>query len=195
MPTHPLHLAIGGILEDVHQALPDDRRAGCALIKDPACVGGPSPHYVRVPQNIPLFCSTVRSNPTEYCSVDALVMLGGTIKVIVEIEESALGPTQVFGKFLTSAARCYVHDADGAAPVLKDDRVLFVKVMRHVGPEAAIHQAATVGEHRVVRPLPPTSRVDQSVPPHLRRRGRLLARPTRRRSAGGVRDRRRGGWE
>lgn len=130
MPSHPLHLAIGGILDGVHQSLPDDRRAACVLIKDPACVGGPSPHYVRVPQNIPLFCSAVRSNPTEYCNVDALVLLGGKIKVIVEIEESALGPTQVFGKFLTSAAaHCYVHDVDGAAPVLKDDRVLFVQVM------------------------------------------------------------------
>ena len=130
VPSHPLHLAIGGVLDGVYQSLPDDRRAACVLIKDPACVGGESPHYVRVPQNIPLFCSAVRSNPTEYCNVDALVLLGGRIRVVVEIEESALGPTQVFGKFLTSAAaHCYIHDADGAAPVLKADRVLFVQVM------------------------------------------------------------------
>jgi len=62
--------------------------------------------------------------------VDALILLGGRIKVIVEIEESALDPTQVFGKFLTSAtALCYIHDADEAAPLVKDERVLFVQVM------------------------------------------------------------------
>lgn len=130
MPSHPLHQAIGCILDGVHQSLPDDLRGACVLIKDPACVNGPSPTYVRVPQNIPLFCSPVKSNPTEYCNVDALVLLGGRIKVIVEIEESALGPTQVFGKFLTSAAaHCYIHDADGATPVLKGERVLFVQIM------------------------------------------------------------------
>ena len=130
MPTHPLHLAVGNVLDGVRRSLPDDRREACVLIKDPACVHGDSPDYVRVPQNIPLFCTTVRSNGTEYCNVDALVLLDGRIKVIVEIEESALGPTQVFGKFLTSAAAlCYIHDADGAGAVLKDEQVLFVQVM------------------------------------------------------------------
>lgn len=130
MPSHPLHQSIGCVLDGVHQSLPDDLRRDCVLIKDPACVSGPSPAYVRVPQNIPLFCSAVRSNPTEYCNVDALVLLGGRIKVILEIEESALGPTQLFGKFLTSAAaHCYIHDADGAKPVLKAERLLFVQIM------------------------------------------------------------------
>lgn len=99
----------------------------------------PSPNYVRMPQNIPLFCSTVRSNPTEYCNVDALVLLGGRIKVIVEIEESALGQTKVFGKFLTSAAaHCYIHDADEAMPAVKGERVLFIQVMdtSHLKPRS-----------------------------------------------------------
>jgi hypothetical protein len=121
LPTHPLHKAIGCILDGVHQTLPDDRRGACVLIKDPACVSGPSPYYVRVPRHIPLFCSNVRSNATEYCNVDALILLEGRIKVIVEIEESGLDPTRVFGKFLTSAtALSYIHDADGAAAVVKD---------------------------------------------------------------------------
>jgi hypothetical protein len=83
-----------------------------------------------VPQNIPLFCSTEKSNSTEYCNVDALILLDNKIKVIVEIEESALGPTQIFGKFLSSAAAlCYVHEADGGQPVHKDEDVLFVQIM------------------------------------------------------------------
>lgn len=130
MPSHPLHRAIGCILDSVRQSLPAEQQGACILIKDPACVSQPSPLYVRVPQNIPLFCSAVRSNSTEYCNVDALMLLEGKIKLIVEIEESALGPTQVFGKFLTSAAAmCYIHDTDGDAPVVKDKRVLFVQIL------------------------------------------------------------------
>lgn len=130
MPTHPLHQAIGRLLDGVRRSLPEERRAACVLIKDPACVSGPAPDYVRVPQNIPLFCSTEKGNDTEYCNVDALVLLDGKIKVIVEIEESALGPTQVFGKFLWSAtARYYIHDADGGGAVAKADEVAFVQVM------------------------------------------------------------------
>lgn len=130
VPTHPLHQAIGRLLDGVRRSLPEERRAACVLIKDPACVSGPAPDYVRVPQSIPLFCSKEKGNDTEYCNVDALVLLDGEIKVIVEIEESALGPTQVFGKFLSSAAaRNYIHDADGGGAVAKADEVAFIQVM------------------------------------------------------------------
>ena len=111
-------------------------------VKDPACLSGPTPHYVRVPQNIPLFCSKKRGNDTEYCDVDALILLAGKIKVIVEIEESALGPTQIFGKFLSSAAaQRYIHDADGGDPVYKDEDVLFVQIMDTSSPKPALLQA------------------------------------------------------
>jgi hypothetical protein len=130
MPTHPLHQAIGRALDLVWSSLPAEAQATCVLIKDPACVSGPTPGYVRVPQNIPLFCSETKGNDTEYCNVDALILLAGRIKVILEIEEYALDPTQVFGKFLASAAaRCYIHDADGGHPARKDDDVLFVQIM------------------------------------------------------------------
>lgn len=130
MPTHPLHQAIGRVLDLCRSSLPAEEQAACVLIKDPACLSGTTPHYVRVPQNIPLFCSEEKGNDTEYCNVDALILLADKIKVIVEIEESALGPTQIFGKFLSSAAaRCYIHDADGGNPVYKDDDVLFVQIM------------------------------------------------------------------
>jgi len=131
MPTHPLHQTIGRALDLVRSSLPAERQPACVLIKDPACLSGPTPDYVRVPQNIPLFCSKDKSNAREYCNVDALILLDGKIKVIVEIEESGLKPTHIFGKFLASAAAlCYVHDADGGAPVYKDDDdVLFVQIM------------------------------------------------------------------
>ena len=83
--THPLHQAIGQVLDLSRSSLPPERQAACVLIKDPACLNGPTPHYVRVPQHIPLFCSTQKGNDTEYCNVDALILLEGKIKVIVEI--------------------------------------------------------------------------------------------------------------
>src|SRR4051794_20054773 len=126
MPTHPLHQAIGRLLDRCRSSLSADEQAACVLIKDPARLSGPTPDYVRVPQNIPLFCSEEKGNDTEYCNVDALILLGGRIKVIVEIEESGLKPTHIFGKFLASAAAlCYIHEADGGDPVHKDDDVLF----------------------------------------------------------------------
>jgi hypothetical protein len=140
MPTHPLHQAIGRVLDGVRSSLPTEEQAACILIKDPACVSGPAPGCVRVPQNIPLFCSEKKGNDTEYCNVDALILLAGKIKVIVEIEESALDPTQVLGKFLAlAAARYYIHNADGGKPVLKDDNVLFVQIMdtSSLKPESA----------------------------------------------------------
>jgi hypothetical protein len=86
---------------------------------------------VRIAQNIPLFASDEKGNDTEYCDPDLLFLLSGAIKVIVEIEESALDPTQVCGKFLTSAlAKCYIHEADGGKPIYKGSDVLFVQVMR-----------------------------------------------------------------
>lgn len=130
MPTHPLHQAIGRLLDVIHDALPTDQRAACTLIKDPACLCGPTPNYVRERQNIPLFCSAEKSNATEFCNVDALILLGGKIKVVIEIEESALDPIQVFGKYLASAtAVCYIHEADGGDPIYKDEDVLFVQIM------------------------------------------------------------------
>jgi hypothetical protein len=165
MPTHPLHQAIGRLLDVVHDSLPADQRAACSLIKDPACLSGPTPNYVRVPQNIPLFCSTAKANATEFCNVDALILLGGKIKVIIEIEESALDPTQAFGKYLSSAAAlCYIHDADGGEPVYKDEDVLFVQIMdtsslkprsskrrQWENIEAAIQFLPTVGKIRYYR--------------------------------------------
>jgi hypothetical protein len=130
MPAHPLHNTIGRVLDLCRSSLEESEQSACVLIKDPACVSGPAPYYVRVPQNIPLFCSEEKGNDTEYCNVDALILLNGKIKVIMEIEESSIGPTQIFGKFLASAAaHCYIHTADGGTPIYKDDDVVFIQIM------------------------------------------------------------------
>jgi len=56
-----------------------------------------------VPQNILLFRSTTQSNGTEYCNVDALVLLGGMFKVVVKsqtgISESVDCARSAAGRF------------------------------------------------------------------------------------------------
>jgi len=111
---HELHVAIGNLIED-------SLGERAQLVKDQACGGN---------QQIPLFCSVVKSRKTEYCNVDLLVIQGGKISVIVEIEESDIKPTQICGKFLTSAlARYYIHETEGNVPIGMHDSVAFIQVV------------------------------------------------------------------
>ena len=92
---HPLHKAIGDMFTG--GLLP-----GYEILKDPACGGE---------QNIPLFCSEEKSNQTKYCDVDLLIVKSNKIKVIIEIEQANIKPTQICGKFLTSAlSSFYIHE-------------------------------------------------------------------------------------
>jgi len=112
--AHPLHLAIGNLVSSVIGS-------NLKVVLDPACGGK---------QNIPLFVAQEKSNGTEYCNVDALIICEGKIKVIVEIEEANIKPTQICGKYLTSAlSSCYIHESEMNQPVLMGDDVLFVQVL------------------------------------------------------------------
>jgi len=80
---------MGDILRDL---LKDEKEI--VLLRDKACGGN---------QHIPLFCTSEKSRETEYCNVDMMILKNDKIKVIVEIEESNVKPTQICGKLLTSA--------------------------------------------------------------------------------------------
>jgi hypothetical protein len=91
---HQLHIEIGNIIKTLE--LPN-----MEVITDPACDGE---------QHIPLFVESIKSRKTQYCNVDVLVIMNDLVRVIVEIEESDVKPTQVCGKFLTSAlSNYYIH--------------------------------------------------------------------------------------
>jgi hypothetical protein len=50
--------------------------------------------------------------------------------MIVEIEESNVKPTQICGKFLTSAlSKYYIHDTKRNEPIEMDDSVSFVQIV------------------------------------------------------------------
>lgn len=109
--AHPLHKTIGDVVKD-------SEFPNCQLARDPACGGK---------QNIPLFCSNKKSNETEYCNVDLLV-LNNEIRVIVEIEEADVKPTQICGKFLTSALSThFIHDNYGNIGMAES--VSFIQVL------------------------------------------------------------------
>ena len=111
---HPLHKIVGQCI-DSHK-FPD-----CKIIKDPACGGQ---------QNVPLFCSEDKSNETEYCNVDLLILKDNKIRVIIEIEETDVTPIKICGKFLTSAlSRYFIHESENNIPIGMSDSVLFVQIL------------------------------------------------------------------
>jgi hypothetical protein len=111
---HPLHKIVGGCINS-------NDFPNCKIIKDPACGGQ---------RNVPLFCSRDKSNKTEYCDVDLLMITDNKIRVIIEIEETDVKPTQICGKFLTSAlSSYYIHDSENNTPVGMSDSVLFIQIL------------------------------------------------------------------
>jgi len=117
---HEVHLLVGYLIE---KGLGERAQ----LVRDQACGGK---------QQIPLFCSEEKSNKTKYCNVDLLVIQDGKIRVIVEIEESDVKPTQICGKFLTSAlARYYIHETECNVPIGMHDSVTFIQVVNTSGLE------------------------------------------------------------
>ena len=111
---HPLHKVIG-------ECIGSHEFRNCKIIKDPACGGE---------QNIPLFCSEDKSNKTEYCNVDLLILKDDKIRVIIEIEETDIKPTQICGKFLTSAlSRYFIHECKNNVPVGMSDSVSFIQIL------------------------------------------------------------------
>ncbi len=112
---HLLHKAIGDMFTG-------DLIPGYEILKDPACAYDG--------QNIPLFCSEKKSDQTEYCNVDLLIVKSNKIKVIIEIEEANIKPTQICGKFLTSAlSSFYIHENKVRNTFKMDEKVLFIQIL------------------------------------------------------------------
>jgi hypothetical protein len=85
-------------------------------------------------QQIPFYIKGPKSNETKICNVDAMIIKENKIRIIIEIEESANEPTQVCGKYLTSAlSQFYTHTAStsGKECEIKLDKssVLFIEVI------------------------------------------------------------------
>lgn len=114
MIVHKLHKEIGENLKLLNF------EKNSKLILDQACGGI---------QHIPLFINKNKSNKTEICNVDALILKDQKIKVIIEIEEANIKPTQILGKFMTSAlSKYYIHNNE-LRNIEMDENVLFIQVL------------------------------------------------------------------
>jgi len=91
---HPLHIIIGKIILGAELS-------GCQVILGKDCGGD---------QNIQLFCKDEAGYATRFCSVDAIVLKDGKVKVIIEIEESDIRPMALCGKaFVSALAPHFIH--------------------------------------------------------------------------------------
>jgi hypothetical protein len=112
--NHPLHLAVA---KEIQKSI----KGEAELLRDPACGGA---------QHLPLFVGPDRGLDKRICDVDGLIVSGGKVRVILEIEESGFHPTKICGKFLQSAiATHFIHDLQQEKVTPYGDRVLFVQVL------------------------------------------------------------------
>lgn len=111
---HPLHQAVAyRIAKDVSH--------GMELLRDPACGGD---------QHLPLFVGKHKARDTRMCCVDLLLVSGGRVRCIVEVEESGFLPTKICGKFLQAAlADHFIHDSRPESALPYGERVRFVHVL------------------------------------------------------------------
>jgi len=114
MEKHKLHKKIGN-----HLAETDFGEV--IKVVDQACGGK---------QNIPLFLDENKSNKTEICNVDFMLIKNNKIKVIIEIEESNIKPTQILGKLMTSAiANYYIHENSNNQKIEMSNEVSFIQIL------------------------------------------------------------------
>ena len=117
LKKHSLHLKMGDLFEKVIK----ESNSWCKLIRDEACGGD---------QHIPLFVEPKKSRQTEYCNVDLIVLCNNKIRIIVEIEESNIKPTQVCGKFFTAAlSKYFIHESTNDEPIKMDEKVTFIQFL------------------------------------------------------------------
>ena len=111
---HPLHLSVADQIQRRLESRFD-------LLRDPACGGN---------HQLPLFIGQHKARETRMCCVDLLVLQSGTVRAIIEIEESGFLPTKICGKFLQAAlATHFIHDSVTEATIPYADEVLFVQVL------------------------------------------------------------------
>jgi hypothetical protein len=121
MVSHDLHKMIADRLETALSGI-------CTVLRDEACGGT---------QHIPLFVGSDKSRATKYCNVDLLIRQGARVCGIIEIEESDIKPTQICGKFLTSALAAFYEHKNGGRLPLCGTSSFFVQVVDSSGLKRA----------------------------------------------------------
>jgi len=147
MEKHPLHKAVGKLLKEFAEKNNLEARL------DPAC-------DAKSKQNIPLFCGP-KAMVTRLCCVDAMLLQKDKVTVIIEIEVSNIKPTQICGKYLTTAlSNEYNHDEKSIK--IEKNSIDFIQILDTSSPykeeqfknikEAMekIHSCGCVKNHHII---------------------------------------------
>ena len=119
--SHNLHEIVGNIVSCMAKDF-----STIQIIKSNHCETGKS--------EIHLYCSHNKSNATEYCDVDLLIIAKEKMRAIIEIEEpNGATPITVFGKLMASAASISVEyePEEGGKKnlVVLDEPVTFIHIL------------------------------------------------------------------
>ncbi|MGB4655540.1 MAG: hypothetical protein ACOXZ9_08380 [Bacteroidales bacterium] len=113
--NHPLHHEIGKHLVNELKNFDNIK-----VVRDPACGGE---------QHIPLFLKEEKTSDNRLCQVDLMILKNNEIRVIMEIEESNIKPTQILGKlFASTISKYYIHKTEKNIINMADD-VCFIQVL------------------------------------------------------------------
>jgi hypothetical protein len=161
LESHELHREIGGILIEVAS-----KKEGFRLLVDSACLPiDPEPSTNLARQHVPLFVSERKIAINRICDVDVLVInerIGDPIvSIVVEIEESGIGPAKVCGKLLTTGlAKYYMHDGETKKVKMSLNSILFIQILKRTKEMKAV--GSKVEEKMVVLEKRVQAFVDES---------------------------------
>jgi hypothetical protein len=124
---HPLHKAVGGLLNKI-------AKPNLEAVLDEACDNGDAGKK----QHISLFSGS-KARETCLCCVDAMLLKKGKIAVVIEIEESNIKPTQICGKYLTTALSRKYDGAD-TEKITDIEKIDFIQILDTSKLEEGTHK-------------------------------------------------------
>lgn len=99
--NHPLHTKVSSIIDEV---ITSKCAGSCIKIPSNNCGGSGT---------LPFHKGNGAKDDPEYCQVDCLILKGREVRTVIEIEESAKRPIDLFGKALASASSDYCRKGFG----------------------------------------------------------------------------------
>jgi len=121
MAKSPLHIEVGIQLNEI---VKPNNSNNLEVRLDGTCSGLPKSEGGL---SIPLFFAS-KANSTQLCEVDAMLLKNSKVAVVVEIEESNTKPTQICGKYLTTAlSKVCSTKIDGNINI--DNKIDFIQIL------------------------------------------------------------------
>ena len=119
MINQSLHKTVGDLLKEFAEK---NKQNGFKERLDPACGGE---QYISL-----FFDPSIKALETRLCCVDAMLLKNDKIAAIIEIEESDIKPTQICGKYLTTAlSKAYSHTKTNEHIIMEEHSIDFIQIL------------------------------------------------------------------